>query len=88
MLGAAPGNGCDAPTFFVETVEGQIGRLLDGFAAPAARGRLLTAWRRSPSRYVGANVERFRLRKRLGCLSEVYVAARSSVRPMTRSATP
>nr|MDP9469235.1 recombinase family protein [Chloroflexota bacterium] len=72
--GRRQGNGCEAPTFFVETVEEQIGRVLDGFAVPAeARGRLLTAWRRSRSRHVDANAERLRLRGKLDRLSELYV---------------
>jgi site-specific DNA recombinase len=72
--GRRQGNGCEAPTFFVETVEGQIGRLLDGFAVPTeARGRLLTAWRRSRSRHIDANAERLRLRGKLDRLSELYV---------------
>ncbi|HEV2107356.1 MAG TPA: hypothetical protein VGR16_03770 [Thermomicrobiales bacterium] len=32
-----PGTGCDAPTFFVKTMEEQIGRLLDRVAMPIER---------------------------------------------------
>jgi site-specific DNA recombinase len=72
--GRRQGNGCEAPTFFVETVEDQIGHLLDGFAVPKeAHGRLLTAWRRSRSRQIDANAERIRLRGKLDRLSELYV---------------
>ena len=72
--GRRQGNGCDAPTFFVETVEDQIGCLLDGFAVPAdARGRLLSAWSRSHSSHVDASAERRRLQGKLTRLSELYV---------------
>jgi site-specific DNA recombinase len=72
--GSRQGNGCEAPTFFVETVEEQIGRLLDGFAVPTeARAWLLTAWQRSRSRHIDANTERIRLRSKLARLSELYI---------------
>jgi site-specific DNA recombinase len=72
--GRRQGNGCDAPTFFVETVEEQIGHLLDGFAVPTnAHDWLLTAWRRDRSRHIDANAERIRLRGKLNRLSELYV---------------
>jgi site-specific DNA recombinase len=72
--GRRQGNGCGAPTFFVEAVEEQVGALLDGFAVPsAAHDRLLNAWRRGRSRHVDANAERLRLRKKLDRLAELYV---------------
>jgi site-specific DNA recombinase len=72
--GRRQGNGCEAPTFFVDSMESQIAQFLDGFAVPVeARGRLVAAWRLSRSRHVGANTERIRLRGRLNRLTELYV---------------
>ena len=72
--GRRQGNGYQAPTFFVETVEDQVGGLLEGFGAPVeAQGRLLAAWRVGRSCHFDANAERLRLRAKFARLSELYV---------------
>ncbi len=67
---------CDAPTFFAEVVEEQIGTFLQGFAVPEAeRARLVAAWRERQGRRGGGDQERDRARieRTLARLRELYL---------------
>jgi hypothetical protein len=67
---------CDAPTFFAEIVEEQIGTFLQGFAVPESeRARLVAAWqeRQRQSSKGGQKRERSRLERTLVRLRELYL---------------
>jgi hypothetical protein len=65
---------CDAPTFYAEIVEEQIGQFLRGFAAPESdRARLIAAWKERQHARPSAAAEREALNRKLARLRVLFL---------------